>query len=300
MAALRYSFSQIEAFAAVAQFGTVSRAAVALNKDRTTVRDLLDYLEDALGYRVFDHQGGSLRLSQQGEQLYRQAQLFIRQAHAFESFAGSLAGARQKAIALVYDPFVPRAFLDAVIAELTAQQIRVNCWSASRDEAEEALRSQRADLAICQAINRTLGSEMEWCALGTIELAFYAAKSLFAGKALPLSLLDLSLQPQLVMHHRADEQISRRLQIAGQTLFVNQCSDLRILMEQGQGWGFIPGGFHAEQWDNVCALPTEVGNQGLSIPLVTLWSPGASKHRLIDETLKKLPVLWQKAHINGG
>lgn len=40
MNALRYSFSQIEAFAAIAEFGTVSRAAEKLRKDRTTVRDL--------------------------------------------------------------------------------------------------------------------------------------------------------------------------------------------------------------------------------------------------------------------
>ncbi len=34
-------------------------------------------------------------------------------------------------------------------------------------------------MAICQANNRTLGSEMEWRALGTVDLRFYAADSLF-------------------------------------------------------------------------------------------------------------------------
>ncbi|WAH61614.1 LysR family transcriptional regulator (plasmid) [Pseudomonas silvicola] len=60
MNALRYSFSQIEAFAAIAEFGTVSRAAEKLRKDRTTVRDLIDYLEDALGYSLFEREGRKL------------------------------------------------------------------------------------------------------------------------------------------------------------------------------------------------------------------------------------------------
>ena len=53
MKTLQYSFAQIEAFATIAETGSLSQAAIRLAKDRTTLRDLLDYLEDALGYRLF-------------------------------------------------------------------------------------------------------------------------------------------------------------------------------------------------------------------------------------------------------
>ena len=121
MKTLQYSFAQIEAFATIAETGSLSQAAIRLAKDRTTLRDLLDYLEDALGYRLFSREGRSLTLTAEGEQLFRQAHLLLRQAQAFESFAQTL----------------PQT-------------------------AEQALSDGVAEMAICQANNRTLGSEMEW------------------------------------------------------------------------------------------------------------------------------------------
>jgi len=292
MNALRYSFSQIEAFAAIAEFGTVSRAAEKLRKDRTTVRDLIDYLEDALGYSLFEREGRKLVLTSRGEQLHRQAHLLVRQAHAFEAFAQTLPESRMQQITLVYDPFVPQLFLQAFISECSRAQVRLSLWCASRLEAEEALKSGKADMAICQAVNRTLGNEMEWSALGAIELNFYAAKALFAGQETPLTLLNLALEPQLVMHAQADEQITQRLQLSGQSLFINERAMLKSLMEQGQGWGFLPTHFQPQKWHQVEVLPTEVGHQGLNITLVALWAPGGRKHPLIHHLSGRLQQLW--------
>jgi DNA-binding transcriptional LysR family regulator len=294
MNALRYSFSQIEAFAAIAEFGTVSRAAEKLRKDRTTVRDLIDYLEDALGYSLFEREGRKLVLTSRGEQLHRQAHLLVRQAHAFEAFAQTLPESRMQQITLVYDPFVPQLFLQAFISECSSAQVQLSLWCASRFEAESALKSGKADLAICQAVNRSLGNEMEWSALGAIELNFYAATALFAHQDSPLTLLNLALEPQLVMHAHADEQITHRLQISGQSLFVNERTMLQSLMEQGQGWGFLPTHFQAQKWHQVQVLPTEVGHQGLNITLVALWAPGARRHQVVNDVVVKLQRLWQQ------
>ena len=48
MASLIYSFAQLEAFTAVAEHGSLMKAASKLGKDRTTLRDLIDFLEDGL------------------------------------------------------------------------------------------------------------------------------------------------------------------------------------------------------------------------------------------------------------
>jgi DNA-binding transcriptional LysR family regulator len=296
MPALRYSFSQIEAFAMIAETGSVSKAAVLLQKDRTTVRDLLDYLEDALGYTLFLREGRKLILTEKGQQLHRQAHLFLRQAQAFEAYARGLPDAVNEEIVLVYDPFVPHAFLQAVIDHMARKNIRFSAWSTTRDEAEAALKNGHAHVAICQAQHRTLGNEMEWQALGTIELNFYAANSLFHNQPQPVTLLNLSLIPQLVMHHANDEQASRRLQISGRSLFVNDRTILQSLLESGAGWGFLPTHFQAQQWRDVKLLRTEVGNQGLNITLVTLWSPGGNKYSVAEEFISRLPDIWSSIY----
>ena len=277
MKTLQYSFAQIEAFATIAETGSLSQAAIRLAKDRTTLRDLLDYLEDALGYRLFSREGRSLTLTAEGEQLFRQAHLLLRQA-----------------LRLVYDPFVPREFLCALADNLARRQIRLSCWSASRREAEQALSDGVAEMAICQANNRTLGSEMEWRALGTVDLRFYAADSLFHDAPRPLTLLNLSLTPQLVMHRRSDDQIARRLQISGHTLYMNEITLLRHALEQGRGWGFLPDHLRPGEWQGVSEIATEVGSQGLNVTMVMLWLPGMNKHRMLSDIVHEAPELWQR------
>ena len=295
MASLIYSFAQLEAFTAVAEHGSLMKAASKLGKDRTTLRDLIDFLEDGLGYALFLREGRSLRLTPEGEQLQRQAHLLMRQVKAFEAFARSVPDSATQDIALVYDPFTPRAFLQALIATLAAKKIRLSLTSASRDEAEAMLANGQADLGICQARNRSVGNEMEWRALGAIEMDFYAATTLFAEVASPVSLLDLSLVPQVIMHAASDEPVARRLRISGHTLFTNELEMLRGLLEQGCGWGFLPTHLQATQWKNVKRLPTEVGSQGISQTMVTIWKPGSDKRGLINDTLSLLPALWKRS-----
>ncbi|OMP95804.1 LysR family transcriptional regulator [Raoultella terrigena] len=295
MKTLQYSFAQIEAFATVAETGSLSRAAIRLGKDRTTLRDLLDYLEDALGYALFLRHGRSLALTAEGEQLFRQAHLLLRQAQAFESFARTLPGTAWQELRVAYDPFVPRGFLCALADNLAQRQLRMSCWSASRREAEQALADGHADLALCQANNRTLGSEMEWRALGTVELGFYAAERLFAGYARPLTLLNLALVPQLVMHRRSDDQIARRLQISGHTQYMNEITLLRHAMQQGQGWGFLADHLQAQRWDGVSEIDTEVGSQGLNVTMVMLWQPGMNKHQDLKTVIDLAPALWAQS-----
>ncbi len=295
MSALRYSFSQIEAFACVAEMGNLSRAALSLGKDRTTLRDLIDYFEDALGYPLFIRQGRTLVLTEQGQQLHRQAHLLMRQAQAFEFYAQSLPQPDQQELVMVYDPFVSQAFIDAVIVMMSKEGIRFSAWSASREEAEAALTAGTAQIAVCQANNRALGMDMEWCALGNIELDFYAASGLFQHQQRPLTLLNLSLKPQLVMHHKQDEQIARRLQISGHTLYVNERSALRSLLENAQGWGFLPTHYQASTWKDVQAIETEVGNQGLTITMVAIWQPGQTKQPVTGRLISALPELWRNS-----
>ena len=279
MASLIYSFAQLEAFTAVAEHGSLVKAATKLGKDRTTLRDLIDFLEDGLGYALFLREGRTLRLTLEGEQLQRQARAVPQSA--------------TQDIALVYDPFTPRAFLQALIAKMASQNIRLSLTSTSRDEAEAMLASGEADVGICQARNRSVGNEMEWRALGSIEMDFYASKALFRDNASPVSLLDLSLVPQVIMHAASDEPVARRLQISGHTLFTNELEMLRGLLEKGCGWGFLPTHLHAAQWKDVKRLPTEVGSQGIAQTMVTIWKPGSDKRGLINETLSLLPALWK-------
>lgn len=294
MPSLSYSFSQLEAFTAVAEHGSLMKAAMKLEKDRTTLRDLIDLLEDGLGYPLFVRQGRSLQLTAEGEQLHRQAHLLMRQARAFEQFARQVPSTEVQELGIAYDPFTPRRFLQALITQMAARGIRLSLRCTSRAEGEKALAGGQADLGFFQANNHSVGSDMEWRALGAIDMDFYAAESLFVDVARPCSLLDLSLTPQVVMHSASDVPMARRLQISGNIIVANELEMLRSLIEAGCGWGFLPTHFEASRWKHVSVIPTVVGNEGISQTMVTIWRPGSEKRLLIDDTLTRLSALWRE------
>lgn len=292
MPSLIYSFAQLEAFTAVVECKSLAKAARQLGKDRTTLRDLIEFLEDGLGYALFLREGRSLRLTPEGEQLQRQAHLLMRQVKAFEAFARAVPNSATQDMTLVYDPFTPRTLLQGLISAMAQRNVRLSLINASRDEAEKLLASGQADLGICQARHRSVGDAMEWRALGAIEMDFYAAEALFPGAKQPLSLLELSLAPQVIMHPDTDEPVAHRLQISGHTIFTNDLEMLRGLLEQGCGWGFLPTHMNAARWKNVTTLRTEVGNQGIGQTMVTIWKPGNDRRALVADTLDLLPALW--------
>lgn len=292
MPTLMYSFAQLEAFTAVVECKSLAKAARQLGKDRTTLRDLIEFLEDGLGYALFLRQGRSLQLTPEGEQLQRQAHLLMRQVKAFEAFAKEVPNSATQDITLAYYPFTPRTLLQALIGAMARRNVRLSLINASRDEAERLLASGLADLGICQARHRSVGDAMEWRALGSIEMDFYASEALFPAAKQPLSLLELSLAPQVIMHPDTDEPVARRLQISGRTIFTNEQEMLRALLEQGCGWGFLPTHMNAARWKNVKKLPTEVGNQGIGQTMVTIWKPGNDRRTLVADALALLPELW--------
>ena len=217
----------------------------------------------------------------------------MRQARAFEQFARQVPSADIQELSIAYDPFTPRRFLQALIAQMVKRGIRLSLRCTSRAEGEKALTSGQADLGFFQANNHSVGNDMEWRALGAIDMDFYAAEPLFADVARPCSLLDLSLTPQVVMHSASDLPMARRLQISGNVMVANELEMLRGLIEAGCGWGFLPTHFEAARWRNVAAIPTVVGNEGISQTMVTIWRPGSEKRMLIDDTLAQLSALWR-------
>ncbi|WP_239952997.1 LysR family transcriptional regulator [Pantoea sp. Z09] len=291
MAGLSFSFAQIEAFSTVAALGTVSQAARQLGKDRATLSELIEFLEAALGYKLFARQGRMLVLTPEGQRLKRQAALLMQQAQAFDAAARHVRQDISAEISLVYDPFVPRPFLCGLIAALAESNIRVSAWSAAREEAEAALASGAAQLALCQARNRSLGSEMAWRSVGLIELDFYAAAALFPDEQ-PVSLFALASQPQLVMHPAPDGVAAKQGRIADRAFYTNDRALLRHLLESGQGWAFLPKHFAATSWHGVEAIDVEVGNLALSQMLVMLWKPGMAADFAVSEAMKLVPEVW--------
>ncbi|MBR8247424.1 LysR family transcriptional regulator [Burkholderia cenocepacia] len=295
MGALTYSLAQIEAFACIAEHGSITKAAAHLGKDRSTVSELLEFFEIELGFALFARSGRSLSLTSEGERLQRQARLLLRQAQAFGAAAKGVPSGIADAIRIAYDPFVPRTLLHALIDDLAASGIDVSTWSASRDEAEAALVSGAAQVAISLARNRFVAAELEWRAVGAIEIGFYASADLFPANGLPVTVPALAARPQVVMHRSLGTQFAQLLQVSDRLVYANELETVRHLLQHGHGWGFLPTHFDAGRWPSVTRIDTEVGHGSLVHSIVAVWKPGTWNPSPILEAIDAAGAAWEKA-----
>ena len=279
MGQIRFSLAQIEAFASVCESGNLTRAAARLGKDRTTVSELIDYLELDLGYPLFDRTTRPLQLTEAGHRLYRQARMFLQEAEAFSLMAARIPQQVRQSLTLCYDPFIPRDFLNRLAAELQMQNVRFNLIMMDRGRAERALEEGLADLAIYQALNRSISDKFKWRAIGSIELNAYASEGFFPDKS-PVSMLRLTASNQLIPFADLPEHMAKRLQISDNVQVINELSQLQALLSGGFGWGLLPTHLQADSWPGVKMIETELGQHGLIHPMVILWKPGISQELL--------------------
>lgn len=280
MAALRFTLAQIEAFACVCESGTLTQAARRLQKDRTTVSELVDYLEIDLGYALFERSTRPLTLTPQGQLLYRQARLFLHEAEAFSRIAAEIPAQLNTHLTLCYDLFTPRRALLQLTQRLAQQRIQLDLIACERAEAEKGLGDGSVDIAVFQALNRTVNDSLHWRAVGSVSLAVYACEEFFTHG--PVSLLHLASKTQLMPFCDLPPALAARLQIADRIVRVNEMPMLEQLLQSGCGWAFLPDHFQVERLEGVARVETEMGEKGLSHPLVALWKPGRVNMTVLD------------------
>jgi DNA-binding transcriptional LysR family regulator len=283
MELLRFTLAQIEAFACVCETGTLTQAAKKLKKDRTTVSELLDYLEVDLGYTLLDRTTRPLTLTPQGQLLYRQARLFLHEADAFSRIARQIPDRIETRLTLCYDLFTPRALLLRLAEQLQAQHIQLDMIACERVQAEQWLDEGSVDFGLFQAVNRSVNDHLHWRAVGSVSLAVYAREDYFPKQ--PVSLLHLASQPQLMPFRDLPPSLAGRIRIADQLIHVNEITLLEGMLQSGYGWAFLPDHFAAERLDGVSRIDTEMGERGLTHPLVALWKPGVVSAPMLAQML---------------
>ncbi|MFP2420296.1 LysR family transcriptional regulator [Pseudescherichia vulneris] len=283
MELLRFTLAQIEAFACVCETGTLTQAAKKLKKDRTTVSELLDYLEVDLGYTLLDRTTRPLTLTPQGQLLYRQARLFLHEADAFSRIARQIPDRIETRLTLCYDLFTPRALLLRLAEQLQAQHIQLDMIACERVQAEQWLDEGSVDFGLFQAVNRSVNDHLHWRAVGSVSLAVYAREDYFPKQ--PVSLLHLASQPQLMPFRDLPPSLAGRIRIADQLIHVNEITLLEGMLQSGYGWAFLPDHFAAERLDGVSRIDTEMGARGLTHPLVALWKPGVVSAPMLAQML---------------
>ncbi len=138
----------LAAFQAVAEHGTVGRAAKALHAAQPTISRHVRALEEQFGHALFERDSRGMHLTRAGTELLPRVNLLLYEMAAAQELMDAHRGLKRGAIRIGGVEATARAVLPAVLARIAARApgLRVEVMVASEDQLDRALASREIDI----------------------------------------------------------------------------------------------------------------------------------------------------------
>ncbi|BCN25574.1 LysR family transcriptional regulator [Vibrio alfacsensis] len=285
-----HSLDQLYAFVSVYEHHSYSAAGRELNKDRTTVRELVKSYEDILGLELFTIIGRKANPTERATQLYPQAKLVLRQNRKLLEFGNAMFQEPKTRLKLGYDIDFPVDF----IAELERRclsffpQVRVQWIETHRDNALKQVSERELDLAILPAIGGISPRyPLIFKHLGYISYGLYVgAKSPLAQRA-AFTIEDAQLEVQYLSFNNMNSD--GMIQAFSSHTRAVSSHTLLVKMLKNEGWALLPvplGEYYAKK-QLLKKLPTPLLANDVKMPF-SLFHPIGDEQQATTKAL----VAW--------
>ena len=128
----RLNLRQVEAFKAVIEFGTVSRAAEIMNISQPAMSKLIAHLEEDTGLRLFDRVKGRLAPTRRGMRLYEEVDRIFAGVRQVENAVDAIRRDEQSRLLIGVMPALSGSFIQQATSRFLASQPNVFCSVQSR------------------------------------------------------------------------------------------------------------------------------------------------------------------------
>lgn len=232
--------------AAVVAEGGIQGAALKLHRTPASISQALKRLEDSLSLELFDRTSYRLRLTEQGQAFFKQAQLLLERAVYLERYARLLSSGQEKSYRISVHPIVPNAiYLPRICAAVNP--FKETSLNISMDTAAGPfLRLQSGQVDVCVAASNhqrgdhQLGTES--LLLGKVQTLGVISSSILPLHSRPVGLVEwLTKIRQIVVSGTVEGDCGENGAFEEETVwFVNSPEMKRRLILQGLGWGRLP------------------------------------------------------------
>lgn len=236
------NLEQLTAFIAAAEKGSFSAAARHIGKSQSSVSIAVNNLELDLGITLFDRTTKYPTMTPQGERLYEQSKVLLRQAERLQSYAQSAVDEVEDVIHITVDPLVPLSVIDSALEKM-AQAFPFTQVQLSKkygDDLTDAVLNEEANLGL-HLTSKAVPDNLDFVAIEQIEwVCVCSPDSEFAD----MELVDnetLIAQRQIVCSSMLDNQVLNTVSKLSQEIWqAFDQDDMVRLVEQGLGWAFLP------------------------------------------------------------
>ncbi|MEM7421290.1 MAG: LysR family transcriptional regulator [Pseudomonadota bacterium] len=257
---LKSTLEQWRMFKAVVDAGGFNQAAAEVHKSQSSVHHAVQKLENAIGVVLFENEGRKVKLSPQGELMYRRASFLLNEAQKLEAVASSLQSGTETTLRIAVDIIFPSELLYNVLAKVSAEfpLLRIEIEETVLSGANALLNDGKVDLGISPFVFPTGFSEdlceIEFVAVAHVDHPLHQLNR-------TLSLEDLKAHRQIVVR---DSSAERKADVgwlgAEQRWTVGHVRTSLDIIAQGLGFAWLPIAIIQEELDNGTLLPLPLDN----------------------------------------
>ncbi|MGR5193472.1 LysR family transcriptional regulator [Vibrio rotiferianus] len=286
------NLEQLIAFIAAAEKGSFSAAARHLGKSQSSVSIGVNNLELDLGVTLFDRTTKYPKLTVQGEHLYEQSKVLIRQADRIQSYAQGAAEQVEDIIKIGVEPLVPLAVIDSALEKM-AQRFpftQVQLQKMSGDLLNEALLSGELDLALGLAA-KAVPDNLDFVAIEQIEWVCVCSPDSEFSDMDEVDNETLISERQIVCTSMLENSVLKTTgKISQQVWQAFDQDDMVRLVEQGLGWAFLPKSMAIEKeaMGTLIEFRPEFHRTELYYAADLLWKANTPKGPVINYLLELL------------
>lgn len=237
---LKSTLEQWRMFKAVVDAGGFKQASLVVHKSQSSVHHAVQKLENAIGVVLFENSGRKVKLSPQGEVMYRRATFLLDEAQKLESIAYSLRSGTETTLRVAVDIIFPSHLLYNVLNKVSEEfpLLRVELEETVLSGSNTLLSSGNVDIGISPFLYPSGFSE-DLC-----EIEFAAV----AHKDHPLHQLNRTLTLEDLKSHRQivvrDSSAERKVDAgwlgAEQRWTVSHIRTSVDIIAQGLGFAWLP------------------------------------------------------------
>ncbi|OED71438.1 LysR family transcriptional regulator [Vibrio splendidus ZS-139] len=278
---MNFSLEQLNTFVAVYEQRSFSKAAVKLNKHRSTIGQVVVNLEDILMVTLFDRVGRSVEPTTEADLLYRYAKQSIEQVKAFDKLAISLAQGELESINFGYCSFLPQLAIADIRMQLAKDfpNLSVNFFVRGKDTIKKGIESGEFHFGLVNTHDSKAINSFHSTYLETLSLIPFANKGGELSKVPPNELLSkLRVSKQLVLQSLIEEGLADKVTLSADYEAIDQLSLIIKLVQLGHGWSLLPRSVIYSEYvrQNLVALEIDEVKKSIEIP-ISLWSPHSSQ-----------------------
>lgn len=288
---MNFSLEQLLAFVTVYEHLSFSKAAVKLNKHRTTIGQVITNLEDQLAVTLFERIGRSVEPTEDGHLLYHYAKQAIEQARVFDKIALSLSYGGLERVVIAYPSFVPHQALYLIRQQLAQDfpTMRVDFLVRDRDAIKQGIMDGSIHFGLVNTHKSSAIHSMDSTFLGHVEfLPYVQAGSDLASMDKSSVINVLRTERQFMLTSLVEEGFSDKFSFSANNEQVEQLALAIKMIKEGLGWAWLPKALSESQFaaEGIQPLELDIMLEGLKLP-ISLWCPHTKAVREVRSSVVK-------------